>query len=431
MIEILLLLFLILLNGAFALSELAIVSARPARLEALAQEGRRGAQIALNLAAKPTRFLATVQIGITLIGVLTGALGSATLADDLSAWLQQFEPLAEYSGVLAVGIIVASTTYLSLLLGELAPKRLALQYTESIACWMSRPMAALSFIMAPLVSFLSLSTHALMLLLGIPDDEGPEVSEAEIRAMVRQGAAAGVFEEDEQSMVEGVFNLDTRRATDLMTPRTEITWLNLQDSPETIRETITKDIFAVYPVCDGSLDQILGILKVKDLAGQILAGQAMDLRALLHKPIYIPETLDASQILERFRAAKAQAALVLNEYGEVEGLVTINDVLAEIVDVLEEHEEEPDALQRADGSWLLDGLMPIDRLKEVLPHLELPDDEKGDYNTLAGFVLMRLGHIPKSSEHFTWGEFYFEVMDMDGRRVDKVLARQATDIERS
>lgn len=423
MIEILLLLLLILLNGALSLSELAIVSARPARLQALAAEGQRGAQLALNLASNPTRFLATVQIGITLIGVMTGALGSAALADDLGGWLEQFEPLAQYSNVLAVGIIVASTTYLSLLLGELAPKRLALQYTESIACTMSRPMVALSFIMAPLVSFLSLSTHALMLLMGIPDDEGPEVSEAEIRAMVRQGAASGVFEEDEQSMVEGVFNLDTRRAMDLMTPRTEITWLNVQDPPEAIRQAISEEVFAVYPVCDGSLDQILGFLKVKDLVGQVLAGQTLDLRALLHKPIYIPETLDASQILERFRTAKAQAALVLNEYGEVEGLVTINDVLAEIVDVLEEEEEEPDAIQRSDGSWLLDGLMTIDRLKEILPHLELPDDEKGDYNTLAGFILMRLGHIPKASEHFTWGEFYFEVMDMDGRRVDKVLAK--------
>lgn len=418
--NVIIILLLIALNGVFAMSEIAVVSARKVRLQQMADEGNRGAKAALELANAPNRFLSTVQVGITLIGILAGAFGGASLAKDLEAQLERIDGLEDYSQPISVALVVVGITYLSLVIGELVPKRLGMQSPERAAALMARPMNWLSRITAPVVKVLSLSTEGLMRLMGTkPTDQ--YVTELEIIAMIRQGIDIGVFEETEQEMVEGVFRLDEQRVVGVMTPRTDIVWLDVDDPFDEIRAQITEATYSVYPVCQGSIDNVLGIVRTKDLLVKTLAGEQPDLRTIMQRPLFVPESVSASRLLELFKSSNIHVAFVLGEHGDIEGMVTLNDILEEIVGEIDE--EDPEAIQRQDGSWLLDGLISIHKVQDIFPDFELPDDEEGTYVTLAGFVMARLGRVPSAADSFTWENLHFEVMDMDGRRVDKVLVK--------
>lgn len=415
---------LIVLNGVFAMSELAVMSARKARLRELSNSGSHTARVALDLAESPDRFLSTVQIGITLVGVLAGAFGGATIARALGDWFNEIEPLARYSSALGLGIVVATITYLSLIVGELVPKRLALQNPERVASLVALPMHWLSRLAFPLVRFLSLSTNLLLKVLGVRQADDRPVSEEEIRIMIEEGAQAGVFRLDEQDMVESVFRLDDQHINALMTPHTEITWLEADDTPDEIRDKIATSGHSRFPVCRDGLDHVLGIVRAQHLLADCLAGRPVDLLAHATEPRFVPETATASRIVDLFRHSDDHLILVIDEHGSIQGLITEHDVLEAIVGDIPSWGEsvEPEAVQRADGSWLLDGLMNIDEAKELLGIANLPDDERNNYQTLGGFIMSRLGVIPTTGACFRWGGFRFEVVDMDGRRVDKILA---------
>lgn len=416
--EIVIILLLIMLNGVFSLSEMAIVSSRKARLENLAEEGSAGAAAALRLIASPNQFLSTVQIGITLIGILAGAFGGTSVAGALA---EQFK--LDPQQILLM--IIVLTTYLSLVIGELVPKRIALKNPEQIAVLIARPMLLLSKLAGPLAWLLSKSTDLLLRLIGIKDAPEVAVTESEILSMIREGITVGVFEETEEDMIEAVFRLDNQRARGLVTPRTEITWLDIEDSNAAIYEKISSNIFSAYPVCRGDIDKVEGIVRTHTLAVQLLSGVPINLKAMLEKPLLIPETLSAAQVLHQFKTSGAPVALVIGEYGGIEGLISLTDILEEIVGEIDS--DEPEAIQRSDGSWLLDGRLTMHRLEDVLGDLPLPEDESGAYDTLAGFVLARLGHIPTATESFTWENYHFEVVDMDGHRIDKVLVQKLPD----
>lgn len=422
-VESLVILLLVITNGIFAMAEIAVVSARKTRLQQWSKEGDPRARTALQLANEPNRFLSTVQIGITLVGVLAGAFGGATIAEKLDVWLGQMPLLAAYSKAIGVGVVVLGITYLSLVIGELVPKRLALSHPEGIAAAVARPMQALSVLTSPLVRLLSLSTDTVLWVLRIQPSQESPVTEEEISLLLDKGIQAGVFEEEEQEMVKGVFSLGDRRVSTLMTPRSEITWLDIQDSAEEIQHKLREDAHSRFPVGEGALDNVLGVVWTKDLLSRSLAGQPMDLRAALRQPVFVPENARALNLLESFKHSGTHIALVVNEYGGIEGLATVNDVLEAIVgDIPSVFEPtEPQAIQRKDGSWLMDGMLPIHEFKELLGIRQLPDEDKVSYETVSGFVMAHLGSIPSAGDRFNWVGLQFEVMDMDGHRVDKVL----------
>ena len=423
--EILIILFLILCNGVLAMSEIAVVSSRRARLEHLTDQGNAGAVVALELINAPNRFLSTVQIGITLVGVLAGAFGGATLAEQLATVIDTVAPaLAPYSSAIGFGIVVGMTTYLSLVIGELAPKRLALKNPEKVAALIARPMKTLSTITAPVVYVLSKSTALALRLIGVRQIEDPPVTEMEIISMIRQGTDIGVFKESEQEMVESIFRLDDQRAEGLITPRTEIIWLDVTEPASETHRKIRENVHSTYPVCQGAIDSVIGIVHADDVLAQMLSEHPLDLKAIARRPHFIPENVAASAVLDRFKSSDTDVVLVVGEYGGVEGLVTLHDMLEAIVGEIDV--EEAEAVRREDGTWLLDGLLPMHRLEELFPHLNLPDEKEREYETLGGFIMTRLGHVPRTSEGLTWGQLYFEVVDMDGNRIDKVLARPAT-----
>lgn len=420
---ILIILLLILLNGLFALAEMALVSARKARLQEWARQGNQRARAALDLTATPNRFLATVQIGVTLIGILAGAYGGVTVADNLAAYLARFPALAPAAPALAVGIVVAVTTFLTLVLGELVPKRLALGRAERVATLVAGPMRALAWVAAPVVWLLGVSVEGVLRLLRVRPETGVPVSDEEIRILMEQGQAAGVFEETELAMVAQVLRLDNRRVSALMTPRPDIVWLDLETPPEELRRRALESGFSVFPVCRRTLDRVLGILRIKDLLAQGEACWSGDLTASLRPALFVPETMPALRVLEAFRAASSHLALVVDEYGSVQGLVTMNDIMEAIVgEVADDIEpEEPEIVRRADGSYLLDGLLSVDEFKLLFDLSALPGEERGNYQTLGGFVMTQMGRIPRAGETFEWGGLHLEVVDMDGHRVDKVL----------
>ena len=425
--QIIIVLLLIVVNGLFAMSEIAIISARKARLRQKADEGDHKARAALELAETPNRFLSTAQIGITLIGILAGAFGGATLAEELGAYLGRIPPLKPYGEVIGLVIVVLATTYLSLVIGELVPKRLALNNPERIAAAIAAPMRALSVIAYPAVRLLSLSTELVLRILGIRPSAEPPITEEEINVLLEQGTEAGIFQEAEQDMVESVLLLDERRAAGLMTPRPEVVWLDIDDPPDEIRRKMIASPYSRFPVCRGSLDDVLGEVEARDLLARNLCGESFDLKSLLQKPLYVPETMPALKVLEAFKKSGTQMALVIDEYGSIQGLVTLKDILEAIVGDIPSAEElaEPQVVQREDGSWLLDGMLPVEEFREILGIGELPGEEQGLYQTIAGFVMTQLGRIPSAAEHFEWGGLRFEVMDMDGNRVDKVLVAPA------
>ncbi|MHC0064984.1 hemolysin family protein [Nostoc sp. UIC 10890] len=421
--EILIILVLIIANGVFSMSEMAIVSARKVRLQQLANQGDVKAKAALKLAESPNHFLSTVQVGISLIGILTGAFGGATIANRLAVYVRLIPLLAPYSEPLSFGIVVLIITYLSLIIGELVPKRLALNNPERIASIVAIPMRALSAIASPMVYLLSASTDLILRLLGITASTEPQVTEEEIKILIEQGTEAGTFEEAEQDMVERVFRLGDRPVSYLMTPRPDIVWLDLDDSAEENRQKMVDSAYSRYPVCQGGLDNVLGVIPVTDLLARSFRGEPLDLTIGLRQPVFVPESTRGLKVLELFKQTITHMALVVDEYGVIQGLVTLNDIMSEIVgDVPStDGQDQPQAVQREDGSWLLDGMLPVEEFLELFGMEEWESDERGSYQTLGGFVITHLGRIPAAADHFEWQGMRIEVMDMDGNRVDKVL----------
>ncbi|HYH83612.1 MAG TPA: hemolysin family protein [Longimicrobium sp.] len=428
-LEIALILVLIVLNGVFAMSEIAVVSSRRARLQERAEAGDAGARRALALTHEPTRFLSTVQIGITLIGTLAGAFGGATLAEELAPWIARWPTLAPYSHSLAFAAVVVVITYLSLVIGELVPKRIGLNAPETIAAAVAGPMNVVSILAAPAVKLLTVSTELLLRLLRVRKSDDAGVSEAEISVMMEQATQAGVFDEEEQELVERVFWLGDQRVGAVMTPRHRLVWLDLQDPPEENWRRMVEHRHSRYPVCDGGLDAMRGMVSVKDLWAARLAAQAVVLAEHAVPPLYIPGSTRALHLLERFRESGVHVAVVVDEYGGVEGLVTLNDLLQEIAgDLTVAGSGSPPVVRRDDGSLLVDGSYPIDDFREAL---ELPErrGEPREYRTVGGLVFTLLGHVPTPGEHVDHEGWRFEVMDMDGNRVDKVLATRNTPAE--
>lgn len=416
--ELLIIFLLVIINGVFAMSEIAVVSSRKTRLQRLADDGNARAATALELADDPNRFLSTVQVGITLVGILAGAFGGATIARQLQNTLQRSDLLQPYSNALAFGLVVLFTTYLSLVIGELVPKRLALLNPEKIAIAIAQPMRLLSVVAAPVVSLLSLSTTAILRLIGARPSDEPIITEEDIADMVIQGAEAGVFEIDEQQMVLRVFELDNLRVDEIMTPWTEIVWLDMEDPLTVNLQKVSSFRFSTYPVCKGQLDQVLGLVHIKDILQRCLKNETIRLQQMVVHPVFVPESQPVSLTLRTFKHTGSHVALVIDEHGSIDGLVTLHDVLEAIVGDVDT--DAPQATQRQDGSWLIDGLMPIHELKDVLNCEDFPDE---DYQTLGGFVMGTLDRIPTEADVFEWQDMRFEVVDMDGNRVDKVLVQ--------
>ncbi len=426
-LEVLLILLLLLANGFFAMAEIAVVSVRKARLQQPADAGDPRAQAALRLAQDPHEFLSTVQIGITLIGTLAGAFGGAALSGPLAALIARVPALASYAQGIAFALVVVAITYLSLVIGELAPKRLGLNNPERIAMAVAGPMRTLSRGFSPLVRLLTASTDLLLRIFNVRPSTEPAVTEEEIKVMVAQGAEAGVLSEMESEVVQSIFRLADRSVGSLMTPRHEIAWLEADSTPERLIATIATYSHSRYPVCQGGLDNILGVVEAQSLLVCRATGAHLNLREILQPPLFVPETLPAVHLLEKYHDAGQPMALVVDEYGGVQGLVTLHDVLnAAVGDITTSFNEEmPRAVQRDDGSWLLDGLLPIDDLRSLFDIEDLSEEEASIFETLGGFVMMHLGRIPEVSDHFEWSGLRFEVLDMDGRRVDKVLVAPA------
>lgn len=408
---------LLILNAILSMSEIAFISARKARLQAEVNKGNKRAGTALQVVENPNQFLSVIQIGITSIDLLTGAITGATIGAWLNSQLETIPALQAYSEVISILVGVLPITYLSLVLGELVPKRLALRDPEGISSSISGTMLLLTRIFSPIVRFLSFSTETVLRVLGVKVSEEPPVTEEEIQLLIDQGTQAGVFEESEQDMVEGVFSLGDQRVYSLMTPRTDIVWLDIDDSIEEISAKIADNDFSRFPVRQDTLDAILGIVKARDLLVPSLKGEPINLKEVLKPAFYVPETMFASKALEILKEKGTDMLLVIDEFGGLQGLLTINDILEEIVGEMEK--DEPQATQRQDGSWLLDGMLEIDEFKEIFDLHSLPHED--EYETLSGFVMMSLGRVPQVTDHFEWNSYNFEVIDMDGRRVDKVL----------
>lgn len=418
------------LNGLFAMSEIAILSARKVRLEQLSSSGKKGAKKALYLANNPNQILSTTQIGITLIGIFAGAYSGANLSTRLAVPLRQIPVLSPYSDAIALSLVVISLSYLSLVIGELVPKRFALIDPEAIASRVAAPLQSLAKIMAPIVHILSLSTNLILRLLGVKTtNTNPTVTEEEIKILFKQGKEAGMFEEAEHSMVEEVLKLGDRKVRTLMTPRPEILWLDLEDPTEINRNKIIQSNYTRFPLCQGSLDEVVGVVQVTHLLADCLMGKDFELTRQLSPPLFIPESTRGLKVLEFFQQTDSHIALVVDEYGVMQGLVTITDILEAIVgDVPSSDPDDiPQILQREDGSWLIDGIVSIDELKELFAIAELPHESQGNFHTVGGFVVTYLGKIPIATDHFIWQDLRFEVMDMDGNRVDKILVTAIPD----
>jgi len=415
--DIFIILAVILINAVFVLSEMSVASSRKARLQQRANEGDRRAETALKLIQNPNLFLATVQTGITLVGVFVGAVGGLALSGPLTEALARLPVLRESAATLAIGIVVVTITFLSIVLGELVPKRIALHNPEQIASVLAGPMMVVSKIFAPFVWIMGRITDLILKTIGVKPGSEPSVTEEEIHLLIDQGTQAGVFEEAEQDMVEGVFSLGDQRVYSLMTPRTDIVYLDIHDTIEEIRKKIEDSGFSRFPVRQDSLDVILGIVRAPDMLVRSLSGDPIRLKDLLKPAYFIPETMLASRALEIFKEKGTELLLVIDEFGGIQGLLTINDILEEIVGQIET--EAPQATQRQDGSWLLDGMLEVDEFKDIFKLNALPHED--EYETLSGFVMMSLGRVPQTTDHFEWQGLRFEVIDMDGRRVDKVL----------
>jgi putative hemolysin len=431
-LQIALLLFLIIANGLFSMSELAVMTSRKMRLQQRAEDGDKGAETALALATAPNRFLSTVQIGITLVGTLSGAIGGATLARELGVALDRLLPaLTNYNDDIALVLIVLIITYLSLVIGELVPKRLALADPERVAAIVAGPMNLLSRFAQPVVRLLSASTEVMLRLLRVKNSEEPSISEEEIRGLLQQGQQTGIFEQAETSIVASVFRLGDRRVDSLMTPRIEIDWLDPNDDPADNLRYMLESSHTLFPIAEDSLDNVVGILRAKDYLARLADGQPVDMRTLVQPALFVPESMPGFDLLEELRHANQKLALVIDEYGGMQGMVTLYDLMEAIVGAIPEsgQSNEPPAFQREDGSWLLDGMLNIEEFKDLLDLDDLPGEDRAGYQTVGGFVLALLGEIPRAGMYFYSGGFRFEVLDMDGLRVDKVMAAKQEEEE--
>jgi putative hemolysin len=405
------------------MSEIAVVAARKVRLQQRADEGDEGAKAALTLAHDPNKFLSTVQFGITLVGVLAGAYGGATIAAKLAVPIAEFPQLARYSEGIALGLVVTTITVMSLIIGELVPKRIGLNNPEAIASWVARPMIVLSKIGGPVVHILTAATNLVLRIFGVKGEAEPNLTEDEIKALISQGAETGAVGATEENIVQRVFQLGDQRVAAIMTPRPDIEWIDVDATEEELREFLASHAHTQFVVCHGGLDEVLGIVRSADLLPLAFKGVRIDLRSLTKEALFVPDSMPAVQLLESFRGSHKHVALVMDEYGAVEGLVTVTDLLTAIVGELPADASEAVGafVSRADGSWLVEGSAPMEQVATHFGMDSLPADEAGAYHTIGGFVMARLGRVPRTADTFEWGGLKFEVMDMDGRRIDKVL----------
>jgi putative hemolysin len=423
--EIAILLLLIILNGIFAMSEMAVVSSRKSRLQQWADEGRHGAAAALTLANEPTAFLSTIQVGITVIGITSGAFGEATIAKQLAQYLGQWPQLTSYADAIALTIVIAGITVTSIIIGELVPKRLALLNPEVIASVIAKPMQWLAALTHPLVRMLTFVTELVTRLFGARQSTEPTVTDEEIQVLMNQGKEAGVFDEREQAIISRVFRFDKLKVTAVMTSRADIVHLDLEHSAEdTLRAVIESDR-SHFPVTRGSLDKVEGVVKAQTLLRRAASGQPVDLASCLTKVMFVPQTQTVMELVESFKKRRQTLALVVNEFGEVQGIVTLHDVMESLVGdiaTLDQPESEIDIILREDGSWLVDGGVTIDRFKYVLGiHDSLPQEGTGFYQTIGGFTMTHLARVPRVADKFNWDRFCFEIVDMDNNRVDKLI----------
>ena len=422
--DVFLLLGLTILNGLFAMSEVALLTARRLRLSKLAEEGDKGAAAAIALGEHPTRFLSVIQIGITLIIMLNGIVGESKLAPPVEAWLISNGLTERYAHVLATGFVVIAITYVSIVIGELVPKRLGQMHPEAVARIAARPMQILSLISRPFVRLLTVSTEAMLRLFGLRQKQDQTVTEEEIHAMLEEGSEAGIIEKKEHEMVRNVFRLDERAISSFMIPRADIVALDVEEPIKTNLQRMIDSDHSRFPVCRGGLDDILGVIATKQLLAQSLRGDSLSLsETQLSPPVFVPESLTGMELLEQFRASSSHMAFVVDEYGEVLGIVTLQDVLETVTGEFQsESDEDAWAIERADGSWLLDGLIPIPELKDHLELKTVPEEEKERYQTLSGMMMWLLGRLPKTGDIANWEGWQLEVVDMDGKRIDKILA---------
>jgi putative hemolysin len=427
--DVALLVFLIILNGLFAMSEMALTASRKARLQVMVESGESGAQAAIDLHDNPTKFLSTVQIGITSIGVLNGIVGESAFSGPLAQWLEKtFSVPHRIADVSGTALVVMLITFLTIIFGELVPKRLGQMYPETVARLVAPPMEWLSLIARPFVKLLSACTEATLRLIGIRGGPNRSVTEEEIAASLEEGVDAGVIEEHEHQMVRNVFRLDERQIGSMMIPRSDVVWLDAGAPFDESLALIGESGRSRYPVCRGGLDEVLGVVAAQDLLQPLARGEKPELVERLKPPVFVPETLSGMELLDHFRASSAELVFVVDEYGEVQGIITVRDVLEAITgEFSTATDEDAWAVQREDGSWLLDGLIPVPELKDRLDLKELPEEDRGRYNTLAGMIMLLLGRLPHTADRVEWEGWTFEVVDLDGKRVDKVLVQRSPD----
>lgn len=421
--DVVLLAFLIIVNALFAMSEMALTASRKARLQVMVETGDAGAKAAMQLHDDPTKFLSTVQIGITSIGVLNGIVGDAAFSVPFALWLERtFGVHDKAAEITATAMVVVVITFLTIIFGELVPKRLGQMYPEAVARLVAQPMNWLSAAARPFVRLLSFCTEGTLGLMGIRGGPNRSVTEEEIAASLEEGLDAGVIEAQEHQMVRNVFRLDDRQVGSMMIPRGEIIWLEATAPADVVLKVIAADEHSRYPVCRGGLDDVVGVVSAQSLLQQAIGGAGLDITARLQPAVFVPETLSGMELLDQFRASSAQLVFVVDEYGEVQGMITLRDVLEAITGEFTTPSDDAWAVRRDDGSWLFDGLIPVPELKDRLDLKDLPEEGRGRYNTLAGMIMLLLGRLPHTTDSVEWEGWRFEVVDLDGKRVDKVLA---------
>lgn len=426
--DVALLFFLIVLNAGFAMSEMALTTSRKARLQVMLESGEKGAEAAIDLHDHPTKFLSTVQVGITSISVLNGIVGDAAFSEPLGEWLHAtFNLSLRPAHVTATALVVLIITVLTIIFGELVPKRIGQMFPETVAAIVAPPMQWLSMATRPLVVLLSKTTEAILRLIGIKGHSNRSVTEEEIAASLEEGLDAGVIEAQEHQMVRNVFRLDDRQIGSMMIPRAEIRWLDANAPIADVLRAVVDDPHARYPVCRGGLDDVIGVITAQGLLRPLAEGRTPVLTEELHAPVFVPETLSGMELLDHFRTHVAQLVFVVDEYGAVQGVITLRDVLEAITGEFgPESGDDAWAVRREDGSWLMDGLIPVPEIKDRLEIKDLPEEDRGRYNTLAGMIMLLLGRLPRTTDAVEWGDWRFEVVDLDGKRVDKVLVSRNT-----
>ena len=422
-ISIVIIVVLIVVNGIFSMSELAVVSSRKGKLQKMYNDGKKHAKTAIDLMENPNQFLSTIQIGITLIGILTGAFGGATLSDPLNAIISPYIP---YSEIVSTIVVVIITTYLSLVVGELVPKRVALNNPENIAVKVAKWMKLLSKASGPFVVILSKSTNGLLRLMGISHEENNAITEEEIELMIEEGRVEGTIEKEEEDIIKRVFKLDDQKVDMIMTPRNEIVWIDLEDTPEENQNKIIESKRSIFPVASGELDDFIGVVQAKDILSVLFKEENLEIEDIIKDPLVVPENLEALELVKQFKENKeyVHMSLVVDEFGSLTGLITLNDLLEGIVGDIPgiDETDDPIAIKRNDDSWLIDGRYQIDRFKELFDFDgEFPDEKEDNFTTIAGFILSYCGKIPTDGETFKWDRFCFEIMDMDGHQIDKIL----------